>query len=89
MIVFAFTMAMVLCLKRFTFHLVASVFTFARAVLKTVPALYTPCEDVATALMDTKGTSKDSNSAVWCNGGKMMFAAALRSARKGLHVPGF
>ena len=61
---------MVLCLKRFTFHLVANVFTFARAVLKTVPALYTPCGNVATALMDTKGTSKDSNSAVWCNGGK-------------------
>ena len=30
-------------------------FTFARAVLKTVPALYNPSEDVATALMDDKG----------------------------------
>ena len=64
----------------------------------TVPALYTPCDDVATVPMDNKasrsckGESKDSNSAVWHNGGEISFCCirdgkALRSASKGVHVP--
>lgn len=48
----------------------------------TVPALYTPCDDVATVPMNNKasrsckGESKDSNSAVWHNGGEISFAAS-------------